>query len=161
MSQYLNLFARVGDRFIPLASYSRNCLFYQVMRESINPPYEKVKSLSIEQLGKVRDIFAAQQKDVIMRIQHLHSKKRIIASFNNSVEDKLEALVDCDSAIEDWKIDLAQRQEGENICNFLIDMIESIKYGEDKGFDDIFYNNYIYCGIEVGCDITPDDIVKE
>lgn len=160
MSQYLTFFARIGDRFIPLASYSRNTVIYQAFNTVAATPYEKIKAISKDTIINIRNGFTNNLLTIENCIDQLLAKKREIATFNNSVEDKLEATHECDSEIDNWKDDYDDQCSYMGVCNFLISMIEEIEYKEPEDkLDDVDAKHYIYCGIEAPIyNITPNDI---
>ena len=159
MSQYLNFFARIGDNFIPIGDYSRNTVFYQMFNSCIYPPYEKIMPVSIQQLENIRDGFEKNQRNIELQINRIEKKKGLIATFDNSVDDKLEAVRDCDISIGEWQENYDEVLCSIGSCNTYINMIEAIKYSDEK-IEGIDFDNYIYCGIEVGLNVTVEDIVR-
>lgn len=159
MSQYLTFYTRIGDRFIPLASYSRSTVIYQAFNTVAEAPYEKIKAISKDTIINIRNGFTNNLLTIENCINQLLAKKREIATFNNSVEDKLKAIHECDSEIDNWKDDYDDQCSYMGACNFLISMIEEIEYKEpEDNLDDVDAKHYIYCGIEPPVNITLNDI---
>lgn len=159
MSQYLNFFVRIKDGFIPIGDYSRNSIFYQMVNSCIFPPYEKIMPVSIQQLKEVCDNFKKNQTNIRLQINRAEKKKELLATFNNSVDDKLEAMREYDSSIAEWEEDYDQLSCCIGACNTYIDMIEAVKYSDCK-IEGICSDSYIYCGIEAGESVSTKDIVR-
>lgn len=159
MSQYLTFYARTGSRFIPLASYSKSTVIYQAFNTVADVPYGKIKAMSKDAIINIRNSFTNNLLTIEKCIDRLLTKKREIATFNNSVEDKLEAIHECDSEIDNWKDNYDDQCSYMGICNFLISMIEEIECKEpEDNLDDVDAKHYIYCGIEPPVIITLNDI---
>lgn len=145
MSSYIQFFMRRGDEFIPLMTYSRSNTIYQIFEHIL--PWEKIKAISYDTISeKIAECNSLVSKNE-EKIKELNQKKTLVASFNNSVEEKMQVLFDIDEAIEEYNEDIAMGNRAAYICIFLQDLMEEVMYGEESEKYD--KNEYIYGGYEV------------
>ena len=79
----------------------------------------------------------------------------LIASFNNTVDEKMDALQDNAECIKEYEEELEDERRALYTIVALIDIIESIRFNKEWDKD-----VYIYGGIEVGDDITAEDVIE-
>lgn len=152
MSSYIQFFMRRGDEFIPLMTYSRSNTIYKIFEHIL--PWEKIKAISYDSLSAKIAQCNSLVSENEEKVKELNQKKTLVASFNNSVEEKMEALSDIDEAIEEYNEDIAMGNRAAYICIFLQDLIEEIMYDEEpKKYDK---DKYIYGGYEVGTPTLED-----
>lgn len=155
MSSYIQFFMRRGNEFIPLMTYSRSNTIYQIFEHIL--PWEKIKAISYDTISeKIAECNSLVSKNE-EKIKELNQKKTLIASFNNSIEEKMQVLFDIDEAIEEYNEDIAMGNRAAYICIFLQDLMEEVMYGEESEKYD--KNEYIYGGYEVGTPTLND--IKE
>lgn len=143
MSMYCEFFIRNNKTFLPLPAYSRNNYIYEKFHHYA--PWEKVKPLTNNAL---KTIAAEMHYDLDKSKESLtktREERALIVQFNNSVEDKLEALGDNQDAINDWEEQIEEISMGISFAGFLSDILEEIRY--DDRFNE---NEYLYVGIECG-----------
>ena len=152
MSAYIQFFMRRGNEFIPLMTYSRSNTIYQVFEHIL--PWGKIKAISYDTISaKIAECNSLVSKNE-EKIKELNQKKTLVASFNNSVEEKMQVLFDIDEAIEEYNEDIAMGNRAAYICIFLQDLMEEVMYGEESEKYD--KNEYIYGGYEVGTPTLED-----
>lgn len=160
MSSYVNFFIRTNDVFIPIASYSRSTRVYKIFE---GMPYEKVAAISASRLKELS--FEAQESTnyINRQIEKCHRRKEIIATFNNTVDEKYEMICDIEREAEDWQYEKRETEAAEDFIQFLRSMIDEIQYNEDKKVSEHIRDcdHYIYCGIEVSANLSEEDIVQE
>ena len=103
MSEYISFFIRRGqNNFIPLFTFSRNASIFQSFRYAL--PYERVRAISLNELEDKELECERRSDDVIKRIDRLKEDRALIASFNNSVDEKMDALQVSDAITEIFNV---------------------------------------------------------
>lgn len=153
MSQYIHFYIRNGENFLPIGTFSRSSSIYSIANEELNVPYEKISALNGEKISIC--IRSANKALGLLktRIEGWRKDKELIASFNNSVEDKLEAIADINRMIEDDEYELDILESTVGFFRTLSTIYDDIRYEDD--YDE---GDYIYCGIEC-YKPTAEDIV--
>ena len=146
MSMYVDFFIKRDNKFIRIADYSRNSQVYKIISDCL--PYEKVRALTIQDLDKFNDIAREDIEECKKHIEKINMRISNISSFNNSIEDKLEAIHTYEMDKSDWEDDIKELQFAKIFFTFLEDLIESGIYGEES--KEINSDKYLYAGIEVG-----------
>ena len=146
MSMYVDFFIKRDNKFIQIADYSRNSQIYKITSDCL--PYGKVRALTIQDLEKFIGVVCRDIKEYKERIEKINMRISNISSFNNSVEDKLEAINTYEMDKSEWEDDIEELQFAKNFFMFLEDLIESGIYGEEN--KEINSDKYLYAGIEVG-----------
>lgn len=145
MSCYVNFFMRRGEKFFPIGSYSRNHNIFKAFDNYA--PWEKIRPLTVAALEQIENECSQMKAECERRIEGKEKKKQLVASFNNSVEEKYEIICDLDDSIEELNQERADEEMAEHFCIFLENMIDEIRYGEsNEGVDP---NAYLYVGIEI------------
>ena len=154
MSQYMSFFIRRdSDNFVPLFTFSRSSALYQQFDYTV--PYEKVRALSYSELEKYLgkcESYIVKLKDSIRKA---NEKKTLIASFNNPVDEKVEALNEVEYDIREAEDSIREVERAYYSILALIDIVDEIAYNPAYDKD-----KYIYAGIEV-CDPTSEDVVEK
>lgn len=146
MSQYINFYLRVNDKFISLGSFSRNNIVYTVLSDRV--PYEKITAIN-------EDILDAGMVDLDREkeINNKYLKKNAemmaaVANFNNSVTEKMEGIENLNREKAELEMENRQIDRAIAYLDFLKDIIEDYrydcKYGKEVG---------IYAGIEATGDV--------
>ena len=143
MSQYINFFIRIGDRFISIADYSRNTEMYNVMSDA---PYEKVREYSYNELqlklAKLYTAITANLKEISKWKERI---KMVLDMKNNSIEEKSDAIAFLNETIDD----IQQMNDAIDKQIIELDFIAELIYKDYR----------IYAGFEIG-DPTIQDIVE-
>lgn len=153
MSMYINFFMRRDEKFFPIGSYSRNHNIFKAFDNYA--PWEKIRPLTVVALRQIGNECSQMKTECEHRIEEKEKKKQLVASFNNSVEEKYEVICDLDDSIDELRQERAEEEMAEYFCIFLEAMIDEIRYGESN--EEIDPNAYLYVGIEIG-NPTPNDI---
>lgn len=160
MSSYVNFFIRTNDAFIPIASYGRSTRVYKIFEDV---PYGKVDVLTTDYLKELS--FEAQEYTnyVDKQIEKCYQRKEIIATFNNTVDEKYETVCEIEREIEDWQCEKREAEAAEDFIQFLRDMITEIQYNEDTKISEYLQDcdHYVYCGMEISANLSEKDIVQE
>ena len=87
MSAYIQFFMRRGDEFIPLMTYSRSNTIYKIFEHIL--PWEKIKAISYDSLSAKIAQCNSLVSENEEKVKELNQKKTLVASFNNSVQEKM------------------------------------------------------------------------
>ena len=149
MSMYTHIFLRKGDEFLEVSCTGRGSALSEMLEHYA--PWEKVRLLTIKDLTDINREYTDELNKWKKYITDQQARKALIASFNNGVEDKMEAIQDCDAAIEETAETIDELSYALMQIQWLINIAEDAD-GE--------YGNriQIYAGTECGGEITPDMI---
>lgn len=150
MSQYIHFFIRSTDKLLPICTASRSSSIYQFFCDYA--PYEKVRALSMDMLQEIREEINKQISKWTHQIEEDQKDLQLVASFNNSVEDKIEAMKSARDAIRENEEFINEMKEALAFTYFLTDMYNEVEdsnyyYKEEARIDS---TKYIYFGIECG-----------
>ena len=149
MSQYIHFFIRSTDKLLPIYTASRSSSIY--LSFSDYAPYEKACALSIQELQDIREEINTRIDEWTRRIEEERTNLQLIASFNNSVEDKIEALESARDFIRENEEYVNEMKEALAFTYFLIGIYneaDDTKYEDETARLDP--NKYLYFGIECG-----------
>lgn len=149
MSQYIHFFVRSTDRLLPIRTTSRSSFISHFFSDYA--PYGKAHALSIQELQNIREEINAQIDEWTRRIEEERANLQLIASFNNSIEDKIEALESARNAIRENEESVNEMKEALAFTYFLMDMYneaDDTKYEDETARLDP--TKYLYFGIECG-----------
>ena len=159
MSQYIHFFIRSTGKLLPIRTASRSSSIYQFFCDYA--PYEKVRALSMGMLQEIREEISKQISKWTHQIEEDQKDLQLVASFNNSVEDKIEAMKSARDAIRENEELVNEKKEALAFTYFLTDMYNEVEdsnyyYKEEEKIDP---TKYIYFGIE--CGVTSIAEVEE
>lgn len=141
MSQYLNIFLKSEGKFIPIGDYSRSTYLY----DEFNAPYEKICEYKADGLREVGARLESRANDTKKYIQKLESLIALIPSFQGQeMEEKISAILDYKSQIEEEKEELKTLYSQSSVCYFLASIAEDYVP--------------VYAGVEIA-DPTDQDII--
>lgn len=142
MSAYIHFFIRIEDKFYPIATYSRNSQVFELMHSA---PYEHIRVLNSEALSN----YGVEAREILdewnVRKRKYEKRKELIATFNNSVEEKMEMIHNSDEAIEEIEYEISEAKSVIRFIYFLENIIKEVDYDTPEGIDK---DNYLYYGIE-------------
>lgn len=149
MSQYIHFFVRSTDKLLPIRTDSRSSPIYHFFSDYA--PYEKARALSIHELKEIHEEISIRIDEWTRRIEEDRTNLQLIASFNNSVEDKIEVLKSARNAIRENEEYVNEMKEALAFTYFLMDMYneaDGTKYEDETARLDP--TKYLYFGIECG-----------
>ena len=155
MSQYIHFFIRSTDRLLPIHTASRSSSIYRFFSDYA--PYEKAFALSIQELQDIREEINTRIDEWTRRIEEERTNLQLIASFNNSVEDKIEAIEAARDFIRENEEYVNEMKEALAFAYFLIDIYneaDDTKYEDETARLDP--TKYLYFGIECGTPSIAD-----
>ena len=141
MSQYLNIFLKSDGKFIPIKDYSRSTYLY----DEFHAPYEKICEYKAESLREIGARLESRANNIKKYIQKLESLIALIPSFQGQeMGEKISAILDYKSQIEEEKEELKTLYSQSSICYFLANIAEDYVP--------------VYAGVEIA-DPTDQDII--
>ena len=149
MSQYIHFFIRSTDRLLPIYTSSNHSSVYRFFGDYA--PYEKARALSMQELKDIREEISIRIDEWTRRIEEVRTNLQLIASFNNSIEDKIEALETARDFIRENEEYISEMKEALAFTYFLIDIYneaDDTKYEDETARLDP--TKYLYFGIECG-----------
>ena len=141
MSQYLTIFLKSDGKFIPIGDYSRSTYLY----DEFNAPYGKICEYKAEGLREIGARLESRANDIEKYIQKLESLIALIPSFQGQdMEEKISAILDYKSQIEEEKEELKTLYFQSSVCYFLANIAEDYVP--------------VYAGVEIA-DPTDQDVI--
>ena len=141
MSQYLNIFLKSDGKFIPIGDYSRSTYLY----DEFNAPYEKICEYKADGLREVGARLESRANDIKEYIQKLEDLITLIPNFQGQeMEEKISAILDYKSQIEEEKEELKTLYSQSSVCYFLASIAEDYVP--------------VYAGVEIA-DPTDQDVI--
>ena len=141
MSQYLTIFLKSDGKFIPIGDYSRSTYLY----DEFNAPYEKICEYKAEGLREIGARLESRANDIKEYIQKLEDLIALIPNFQGQeMEEKISAILDYKSQIEEEKEELKTLYSQSSVCYFLANIAEDYVP--------------VYAGVEIA-DPTDQDVI--
>ena len=141
MSQYLSIFLKSDGKFIPIGDYSRSTYLYG----EFNAPYGKICEYKAEGLREIGARLENRANDTKKYIQKLENLIALIPSFQgHEMEEKISAILDYKSQIEEEKEELKTLYFQSSVCYFLANIAEDYVP--------------VYAGVEIA-DPTDQDVI--
>lgn len=151
MSMYVHFFIRRGDEFIPIGEYSRNSMVYQIV--DTQAVWEKVKPLT---KSRIQDYVETATRYYAMDVKMMADTKEKMAHIKDlscTWEQALDCLEGYEDALQEYEEEMQECKFTEHFFEFLIDIIETVQYADEKIYDP---DNYIYVGVEIGHPTVKD-----
>ena len=101
MSQYTHVFLHKGKEFIEVSCTGRSACISEMFRGIA--PWEKIRHITTEQLNEIYDDYKGEYTKWEKYLAQLDQKKALVATFNNSVNEKMAQLNDINESIEETK----------------------------------------------------------
>ena len=141
MSAYKYFFIKSNtNEFIQIGEFSRNTEVYRYC----SAPYEKIKPLTIDNLNQIICDIEQGIECVKRGIQADKDERELVVKMNNSVNEKMETLLEIGRSIEENTNYLDDLKWACNYFAFLINIIDYAKFNNNYDID-----NYIYVGEEI------------
>ena len=141
MSQYLTIFLKSDGKFIPIGDYSRSTYLY----DEFNAPYGKICEYKAEGLREIGACLESRANNIKKYIQKLENLIALIPNFQGQeMEEKISAILDYKSQIEEEKEELKTLYSQSSVCYFLANIAEDYVP--------------VYAGVEIA-DPTDQDVI--
>lgn len=163
MSAYIHFFIRGGNQFYPIGTFCRSSEIYQIcMENGFGYVWEQITPITKEKLTYIDKAIANRLKETDENINDYEDMIASIAKMDNSIEEKMSAIMNSKETIADFKETKEEILQAQGFINTLFDILEE---AEDTKYDDdesrhIDANKYLYVGIECAYP-TVDDIIGE
>lgn len=163
MSQYMQFFIRCEDKFVPLMTFSRRSDVYgALLNTNASVPYGKIAPVTDQMLEEALKLIGNGIDNTNrFKAEYLQDKEAIY-HFNNTVDDKLRAVRDIMSSIDELDEQLEDAEDAKHVFMLFEDILDEAKYRDDDcPFTDYTENTVLYAGIEVSSYPTVNDILEE
>ena len=141
MSQYLTIFLKSDGKFIPIGDYSRSTYLY----DEFTAPYGKICEYKAEGLREIGARLDSRANNIKKYIQKVESLIALIPNFQGQeMEEKISAILDYKSQIEEEKEELKTLYSQSSVCYFLANIAEDYVP--------------VYAGVEIA-DPTDQDVI--
>lgn len=157
MSQYIHFFTRVNNLFVPISTFPRDSAIYHVFSAA---PYEKIEKLTLDDIKRATDALENDCHYWDEQLQKNERRKNIIATFNNTAEEKLNAIEECEQEHQNLMQFADEAQYGLSFCEFLLDMLDEFEDYTEHQKDKTDTYPELYYGVEIGYP-TVDDIKED
>lgn len=162
MSQYIHFFVRVGDKFAPIACYSRSTNVFEAFRHYV--PYEQIAPLTSQKIEAAREevtdriVFyesvIREWKEKLQLLREITTaKEKAFDDFLEKYDEITETIREYEETVEEWEV-------VQNFCTFLDNAIIEAEELQEEGHSEVDPLTYVYSGIECGSYVTPEDIKK-
>ncbi len=165
MSQYIHFFVRVGDKFAPIACYSRNTNVFEAFCHYV--PYEQVAPLTSQKIEAVRErvtdriiFYNSTIREWKEKLQVLREITAATVAKENALDEFLEKYDEITETIREYEEIVEEWEVVQNFCTFLDNAIIEAEELKEEGRCEGDPLNYIYSGIECGSSVTSEDIKK-
>ena len=153
MSEYTHIFLEKEGTFIEISCTGRGSAISEMFDDYA--PWEKIREITHEDLQQIYRQYNDELTKWKQNQKDLEERIKVIATFNNSVEEKLDALHDIDGDINETKETIDHLEHALNTVTLLDDILDSselnVKYEQMAPV-------HIYVGRECGSKVTMDDI---
>lgn len=146
MSTYTEVYLRKGNTFALLSSTGASSCRSEML--SNYAPWGELRPLEASEVRTIISEYTKHLHDWEERVRLFESRKSVIAAFNNTPEEKIEALNELDNDINEIHETIEQIKAELNFMDLLDDILG---YSEESGV-------YVYIGQETPLNPTPADI---
>ena len=154
MSDYMTFVVRKGDTFIPIYTCIRSSAIFQSLKGAVD--YGRLAEVHKDELVECIERERACARDLEKDVETIESNKRLVADWNNSIEEKLEALSQYDLARQEIRDRIEESQVAAVRLQFLYDIAEELEYFKDY----LKKESGLYAGIEIPEDPSLEDLRK-
>ena len=132
MSQYLSFYIRGKDnQFYPIAEYCGSSSYFEAF-ENYAPSYNGLGAITEQTLGCVRANVRNQIREQKQFIKREKVHKQDILQANNSFEEKMDAICDCDQCIDEIKDEIEAWEATDHFINFLYGILANTNWGNES-----------------------------
>lgn len=150
MSQYTYIFLHKGQEYLEVSCTGRSAALSEMFSEYA--PWEKIHYMPVEELTEVYRTYRGELNKWKEYIQKKEAEKALIATFNNTAEDKMELIYDCNESIAEVTETIEELTEALAQVAMLISIADS----SDNGVS-------VFVGCECGSEVNDtyrDDYVE-
>lgn len=153
MSQYTHIFLEKQNTFIEVSCTCRGCALSEMFDEYA--PWEKVREVTYEDLQHIYGEYEGHLKEWHEYLDKLNDRAKLIATFNNSVEEKMDALHDIDESRDEVRETVSELESALHLVGVLKDVLHAAQMNSE-------YEEtapvHVYAGCECGSNVTFKDV---
>lgn len=150
MSSEMLFYIKTPTEYLPVNYYCRSSEMYQAFTDFL--PYEDIKPIDNKVICDVRKVISDKISKYTKNIEKYQAAKELVATFNNSVQEKTEVLNDYDETIEELTEYITELNEALSFIGFIESINDNMSWHRDT--KDIVY---VYGGI----DCNPNEKEEE
>lgn len=154
MSEYMTFVVRKGDTFTPIYACTRSSAIFQSLKGAVE--YGQLVEVYKDELAACVEREKAYVRDLEKEIDGIESNKRLVAGWDNSIEDKMEALSQYDLARQEICDRIEEVRATAIRLQFLYDIAEELEFFKDYSEKE----SGLYAGIEISEDPSLKDLRK-
>lgn len=153
MSQYTYIFLEKQNTFIEVSCTSRNSALSDLFGDYA--PWEHIREVTYDDLQHIYEVASSILTNQKQYQKELEERIKVVATFNNSIDEKLDAWSDIDMSIDEAKEII---EELEN-AQYLVGLLQHIIYESRMNLKyDSTAPVHVYAGCECGSAVTVNDI---
>lgn len=137
MSEYVDVYLKYAGVYIECQHFGRSGALYSTVSNML--PYGKLKLMEHNDFNSMLIELRNNRDKVKVTLKQLEKTKAEIGSWNNSVEEKMEALADINNDITESE----ERLEALKEATYFIEFLDAIRYNEEP------------CEIYMGVEAVP------
>lgn len=153
MSEYTHIFLEKQNTFIEISCTSRNSALSELFADYA--PWEKIREVTYDDLQNIYNQCSEELTNWKQHLTELEERIEVIAMFNNTIEEKLNAWSDVDERIDETKENI---EDLENALN-TVALLKHILYETNSKYKPTA-PVHVYAGLECGSVVTVEDIEK-
>ena len=144
MSSYVNFFIKVNDSvpMVHLTDFSRSHVIYDIA-STTGAPYGATKQVTAELARTMTELARERLTSYEHSLAEYNEQKVLIAQFNNSVEEKLQAISEYAEIIEELKEYIDETRYAEDFFMTLEMIIDDLRWTSTPTHQGVYF------GIEV------------
>lgn len=154
MSEYMTFVVRKGDVFTPIYTCTRSSEVFQDMK--CMAEYGFLTEVHKDELVGRIEHEKAYARDLEKDIEAIEANKRLLADWNNSIEDKMEALSQYSLSQQEIRDRIEEVRATAVKLQFLYSIAEELEFFKDYSKKE----SGLYVGIEIPEDPSLEDIGK-
>lgn len=154
MSEYMTFVVRKGDIFTPIYTCTHSSNLFQDMKNAAE--YGFLVEVHKDELTECIERERAYARDLEKDVETIESNKRLLADWNNSIEDKMEALSQYSLSQQEIRDRIEEAQNTAVRLQFLYDIAEELEFFKDYSKKE----SGLYVGIEIPEDPSLVDVGK-
>lgn len=151
MSQYTHIFLEKQNTFIEISCTGRNSALSELFADYA--PWEKIREVTYDDLQNIYNQCSKELTNWKQNLTELEERIKVIATFNNSINEKLDAWSDIDVSLDETKEIIEEFESALRLVELLRDVLLNSKY-------DSMAPVHVYAGCECGSAVTVEDIEK-
>ena len=160
MSQYVYLFLRQNDEFVPVGNYSRN----STMAGNFwyNTPYARIRPVTIEELDKGDGAIGEKFKDFRKQEAEYQRMIELVNRMNNTIDEKCAKIAQYEDEMAEMREEKEEYEQDAAELRMLRRALECMDL-DNKWLEngEKPYEYGLYVGVDTGCRVTKDDIFTD